>query len=283
MAQAKEIRRRIRSVSNTQQIINAMELVSMVKMQKAIDHNLSSRPYANTADKFLNYLCEGINENDHPFLTKRAVKKKLIVLITSDRGLCGGLNVKVIRKALDEASKNTDTSFVAVGKKGRDFLRQFGFKVEAEFTGINENSEFKEILPLVYLIVEDFLENKFDQIDLIYSKFESTLVQTTACLKLLPFTKPEEACINGEPITFEPEKEELLNNLIPRILEVKIWQAIIESIASEHSARMFAMKNANENADELIDDLTLSFNQTRQADITREIAEISAGKMTLEG
>lgn len=282
MAQAKEIRRRIKSVSNTQQIINAMELVSMVKMQKAIDHNLSSRPYAETADRFLNYLCDGVREADHPFLTKRDVKKKMIILITSDRGLCGGLNIKAIRKAIDEA-KSQDTTFVVVGKKGRDFLKSFGFDIEAEFTGINETSEFKEILPLVHLVVQDFLEGKVDQIDLVYSRFESTLVQSTDCIKLLPFTKPTETCVKGELITFEPDKEELLNTLIPRILEIKIWQAIIESIASEHSARMFAMKNANENADELLGDLTLSFNQTRQADITREIAEISAGKMTLEG
>lgn len=282
MARGKEIRRRIRSVSNTQQIINAMELVSMVKMQKSVDKNISSRPYAETADRFLSYLCAGIRAEDHPFLQIRNVKKKLIVLITSDRGLCGGLNIKNLRIALEEAKKG-ETSFVVVGKKGRDFLRSFGYKIEAEFTGISEKSEFKQIQPLVHLIVQDFIKGEADEVDLIYSRFESTLVQTPEFIKILPFAKPENAKVENDSITFEPEKESLVNHLIPRILEIKIWQAIVESIASEHSARMFAMKNANENADELISDLTLTFNQSRQADITREIAEISAGKMTLEG
>jgi len=281
VASAKEVRRRIKSVSNTKQIIKAMELISVIKMQKAIAINARSRNYSKAAEDILKNLVINVSETDHPFLLPGInAKKQLVVFITSDRGLCGGLNSKAIRKAID-LSKDKDTDFLTIGRKGRDALRALGKNIIADFTKIEEKPKFKDILPISKIITDDFTSGKYYEIKLVYTHFVSTLSQEPIATKLLPLENKEKV-LNQERIVFEPEKDILLDDLIPRFLEIKIWQSMLESIASEHSARMMAMKNASENALELIDDLTLSYNQTRQATITREIAEISAGKMTLE-
>lgn len=282
MPSAKEIRRRIKSVSNTRQIIKAMELVSVVKMQKAVNNNLSSRPYSLSANEILTHLCEELNPNDHPYLKQNSGNKKLIILFTSDRGLCGGLNIKAIKKAIEEAKDSDSVEFLTIGKRGRDFLKIYGYKIIAEFSGIDERPSFNQMLPVVRVVTGDFLAGKFDKVVMVYSHFKSTLVQEPIALNILPFSGSKLCQEGQDKITFEPGKAKILGSLIPRILEIQVWQSFLESVASEHSARMVAMKNANENALSLIDDLTLTFNQTRQAGITREIAEISAGKMTLE-
>ncbi|OIP23468.1 ATP synthase F1 subunit gamma [bacterium CG06_land_8_20_14_3_00_33_50] len=282
MAGAKEIRRRIKSVSNTKQIIKAMELVSVVKMQRAVSNNLASRSYSKSADEILSNLCEGINLSDHPFLLPREGKRKLVILVTSDRGLCGGLNMKAIKKALDESKDCNEVGFITIGRKGRDFLKSYGYKIIAEFTKIDDHPNFSQIMPIINVVTGDFLADRYDQAVLVYSHFQSTLMQEPTVLNLLPFSGPNVCNSGQDKITFEPDKDKILDSLMPRMLEIKVWQSFLESIASEHSARMVAMKNANENAEELISDLTLTFNQTRQAGITKEIAEISAGKMTLE-
>jgi len=284
VASAKEVRRRIKSATNTKQIIKAMELTSVIKMQKAVAKNLASRSYARSANEILHSLLGDINPAEHPFLETRGHDKKLILLITSDRGLCGGLNAKAIKKALDAAKHAKEAEFVTIGRKGRDFLKAYGYKIVAEFTKLEDRPSFKDILPIIEVATGDFLSGKYDEVVLVYTDFKSTLTQEPISKKLLPFQNSvEKTNHQQDKITFEPQKAEILNSLIPRILEIKVWQALLESIASEHSARMVAMKNANESAEELISDLTLTYNQTRQAGITQEIAEISAGKMTLEG
>ena len=282
MASAKEVRRRIKSVVSTKQIIKAMELISVIKMQKAIAINAASRNYSEAAEAILWNLVTDINEADHPFLLPdNEATKQLVVIITSDRGLCGGLNSKAIRMVLD-LSKDRDTDFLTIGRKGRDLLRVLGKNIIADFTKIEEKPEIKDILPISKIITDDFVSGKYKGIKLVYTHFVSTLAQEPTATKLLPLENKQKS-LSQERIVFEPEKHALLDDLIPRLMEIKIWQSMLESIASEHSARMMAMKNASENAVELIDDLTLAYNQTRQANITREIAEISAGKMTLEG
>lgn len=282
MASSKEVRRRIKSATNTKQIIKAMELVSVVKMQKAVAGNFASRFYSQSASDILEAICaDGMAS--HAYMATKEKNRKLIVLITSDRGLCGGLNIKAIKKALEESRDAETADFVTIGRKGRDFLRGQGFKIIAEFNKVDDQPTFSEIMPIITVVTQEFLDEKYDKVVVIYSHFESSLSQVPTALELLPFKAKTSSKTRSDEISFEPEKEEILNALIPRILEIKVWQALQEAIASEHSARMVAMKNANENAEELISDLTLTYNQTRQAGITQEIAEISAGKMTLEG
>jgi F-type H+-transporting ATPase subunit gamma len=278
----KEIKRRIKSVTNTKQIIKAMELVSVVKMQKAVDVNFSSRKYSENANIILTSIIKTGETKDHALVTPKISDKSLVLVITSDRGLAGSLNIKTIKEAIDSYGKDENADFIVIGKKGRDFLKNYGFNIIAEFSKISEKPEYKRVLPIIHLAKKEFLSGKYKEVVVIYPHFISTLVQKARIVKLLPFELKETEGENMDRVIFEPNKQLIVNTLIPRILEINLWQIILEAIASEHSARMVSMKSANENAEDLIDDLTLTFNQNRQANITRELAEISAGKMTLE-
>lgn len=278
----KEIKRRIKSVTNTKQIIKAMELVSVVKMQKAVDVNLSSRKYSENANIILTSIMKTGEAKDHALISENSSDKSLVLVVTSDRGLAGSLNIKTIKEAIDNYGKDFNADFVAIGKKGRDFLKNYGFNIIAEFIKISEKPEYRKVLPIIHLAKEEFLSGKYKEVVVIYPHFVSTLVQKSKIIKLLPFRLEETEGKNMDRVIFEPDKKIIVNTLIPRILEINLWQIILEAVASEHSARMVSMKNANDNAEDLIDDLTLTFNQGRQANITRELAEISAGKMTLE-
>ncbi len=280
MASTKDIKRRIKSATNTKQIISAMELVSVVKMQKAVSKNLASRDFSNLGSELLREVCAGLDPSTHPLLVKRAGNRKLVVVITSDRGLCGALNTRAIREAVNEG-EGFETSYIAIGKKCRDFLASHKLDVIASYLSFGDDLQFERVLPIVQQITGEYLADKFDLVTVVYTHFESSLSQITKTAQLLPFTIDTD-CDESDNLIFDPNKEEIITTLIPRVLETQMWQYILEAAASEHSARMMAMKNANENAEDLIYDLTLSYNQTRQAGITREIAEISAGKMTLE-
>jgi F-type H+-transporting ATPase subunit gamma len=280
MATSKEIRHRIRSATNTKQIIKAMELVSVIKMQKAVTANLASRPYTAAADNIIKDICSQISVLDHDYFKSGEKGHKLVILITTDRGLCGNLNFKVLKKLLDDFGKD-GTQVIAIGKKGRDLTLQLGIDLIAEFFGATDNPGFKDEYPVLKLIENEFKSGKYESVSVIYPHFISTLNQEAVALQLLPLPVIQDVTVKDSTL-YEPGKSEVLNKLIPRVLETILWQCLLETIASEHSARMITMKNANENAEELIDDLTLSFNQSRQANITRELAEISAGKMTLE-
>jgi F-type H+-transporting ATPase subunit gamma len=280
MSTSKEIRHRIRSATNTKQIIKAMELVSVIKMQKAITANQASRPYTAAADGIIKEICNQISAADHNYFKAGKKGHKLVILLTTDRGLCGNLNTKVIKKLLDDFGTD-GIDIIAVGKKGRDLALQFGLNLIAEFFGATDNPGFKDEYPILKLIEKEFKTGKYESISMIYPHYISTLSQEAISLQLLPLETTHNGAIDDSTL-YEPGKTEVLNDLIPRVLETILWQCLLETIASEHSARMITMKNANENAEELIDDLTLSFNQSRQANITRELAEISAGKMTLE-
>jgi len=286
---AKEIKGRIKSITNTKQIIGANELVSVIKMQKAVANNLISRNFSGGSETLLAGVGASLDHDRHPYLRKAEGDRNLVIVISSDRGLCGGLNIKIQKAAMEEAKKG-EATFITIGKKGRDFLSNHGYNILAEFTGFADNLKFTKIIPVVQLVTEEFLAGNYDRVKVIYTSFVSSLTQVTTSTQLLPFEFSEELenadkVIEkdvDEGILYEPSKEEVVQVLIPRILETRLWQVFLESAASEHSARMVAMKNANENAQDLIYDLTLSYNQTRQAGITREIAEISAGKMVLE-
>lgn len=280
MPSTKEIKRRIKSVTSTKQIVSAMELVSVVKMQKAVGKNLASREFTNLGNDLLHNVCDEIVLTTHPLFKNRTMEKQLVIVITSDRGLCGSLNSHILKLALSEA-ENNETDFIAIGRKSRDFLLFRKYSIVSSYESFSDDLEYKNIIPIMHQITDDFLADKYGKIKVIYTHFESSLSQVAHTVQLLPFElelDPED----NQNIIFDPNRQDIVTTMVPRMLETRMWQYILESAASEHSARMVAMKNANDNAEDLIFDLTLSFNQTRQAGITREIAEISAGKMTLE-
>jgi F-type H+-transporting ATPase subunit gamma len=315
MKNAREIKRRIKSVHNTQQITKAMEMVAASKMRKAQEFALRSRPYADRLVDVLNDVAAviGTKVQDHPLLQSRAGGSQAVALITADRGLCGGLNTNIFRfvardiigrgeekrsieegveQQLDGALANAggrarQTFMLTVGKKGRDFARRSGHSIIAEFLQFSDYPTFADIIPITKVLIEDYLNGKFNQLQLVYTKFLSTLNQRPVALQLLPIDPKRFGWLGAlkgrtrtfADYTYEPSPEGVFSELLPHMIEMEVYQALLEAKASEHSARMVAMRNASDNAGELIDDLVLSYNQARQAGITQEIAEISAGAM----
>ena len=280
VASQRDIRRRIGAVKNIKQITRAMQFVAASKLKRAQDATLASRPYSEKLDEVLADLAAVLGEADHPLLAQRPEGgKRLIVLITTDRGLAGPLNTNTIRFASREILDHPgDLTVVTVGRKGRDAMRRAGVPLEAHFAGFGDRPSFADTLPLARLITDDFLIGTYGQVDIIYSRFVSTLVQKPDMFQLLPIpeTKDTEG-IPGNQFIFEPGAAAVLEQLVPRYVATRIFQAVLEAKASEESSRMVAMKNATENAEDLIEDLTLSYNKDRQANITREMIEIASG------
>ncbi|HXI45181.1 MAG TPA: ATP synthase F1 subunit gamma [Candidatus Acidoferrales bacterium] len=279
MASQRDIRRRIGAVRNIKQITRAMQFVAASKLRRAQEATLASRPYREKIDEVLADLAAVLSAEDHPFLAGKADGKRLIVLVTTDRGLAGPLNSNTIRFAARKITEQPgDIALVTVGRKGRDGMRRFRLPMEAHFAGFGDRPAFADVLPLGRLISEDFLSGDYAQIDLIYSRFVSTLVQRPVVEQLLPVEPAADTeGIPGNQFIFEPSPAAVLEQLLPRYVATRLFQAVLESKASEESSRMVAMKNATENAEDLIDDLTLSYNKVRQSNITREMIEIATG------
>jgi len=296
MPSTQEFRRRIKSVTNTRQITKAMEMVASVKMQKAQKTIENARSYIQNSWNMLETLARVTSPEHHPLLHKREVKKVGLLVITSDRGLCGSYNSSIIQKTLafakGEEKIGIDTDMVAdidlvsIGKKASNPVRNLpNSKLVAEFTGLGKEIEFEEVRPITKLLIDDYINKKYDQIVIIYSHFESSLNQIPVIKQILPITsehidikelwQPAENS-NQENYIFEPSPDKVLKGVLNQFIRMQIYGAILESNASEHSARMVAMKNANDNAKELIDDLQLTYNSIRQNSITSEISEISA-------
>lgn len=305
MPSIRDIKRRIKSIVNTKQITRAMEMVAAAKMQKAQVQALKTRAYARAALEILKNVSAQTPSELQPLLQKNESKKICILLITSDKGLCGGYNANILKKALDFAKRkekeNFKIDFIVLGKKGRDFLQRFGFNIIAEFFDLSDKIGILDITPIAQIPIDDFSKKIYREVYLIYTDFITTLKQLPKIKKLLPLTQedliklaeigkniPETIKEKEKKLTksyeyiFEPDARLVLKTMLPRLVEMQIYQAVLESNASEHSARMVAMKNATDNAKDIIEDLTLSFNQARQAAITKEISEISAGKAALE-
>lgn len=298
----KIIKKRIRSISNTKKITKAMEMVSAVKMRKAVTSVLASRDYAKTAWDLISDLVNLVNKveaKDYPLLVKRDQIKKIgLILISANRGLCGGFNTQIITKAIQYAkAQQTEIEWITIGKKGAEFLARNGQKVVAEFERPDVITGALAITAIKKMIIKDYLAGTYDKIILAYTDFYSAMVQKPKIHQLLPFEPVKNSDLGSVGETnnqnennnlgiseylFEPNKTEILNQLLPRIIEIQLYQALLESAASEHSARMLAMKNATNAAVDMIDGLTLAFNQARQAGITREIAEITGSKAALE-
>ncbi|HEV8699116.1 MAG TPA: ATP synthase F1 subunit gamma [Candidatus Limnocylindrales bacterium] len=279
MASQRDIRRRIGAVRNIKQITRAMQFVAASKLKRAQDSTLAARPYSDMIDEVLADLATVLSGEDHPLLAEREGGKRLLVLITTDRGLAGPLNTNTIRFAAREITEHKgDLSVVTVGRKGRDAMRRAGVPMEAHFAGFGDRPSFADVIPLARLITDDYLAGKSNRVDIVYSRFVTTLTQRAESFQLLPIEPSDDTKgIPGNQFIFEPNAGAVLQQLLPRYVATRLFQAVLEAKASEESSRMVAMKNATENAEELIEDLTLSYNKVRQSNITREMIEIASG------
>jgi len=282
MANLKEIRNRISSVSSTMQITSAMKMVSAAKLKKAQDAITAMRPYSNKLTEILQSLSSSI-DGDNKYAQKRDVKKVLIVSITSNRGLCGGFNSNIFKKSTELANSvynDSDVSFVAVGKKGNDFLQK-SFNVESNHIDIFDKLNMENVSLIAKSLMEMFVNEDFDKIDIVYNKFKNAATQVVVSEQFLPISAVEDDFNNNSDYIFEPSKKEIIEELIPKSLKNQLFKAIRDSWASEHGARMTAMHKATDNATELRDQLKLAYNQARQAAITNEILEIVGGAEAL--
>ena len=293
MANLLDIRRRIKSVKNTQQITKAMKMVSAAKLRRAQDRVINARPFANKMTEVLSELANQTSEDfHHPLLDQRGDQRYLVVLITADKGLCGAFNANLIKAAQAFAKENADKSidWVTAGRKGRDFFRRRG-PIAAEYVGLTGKGrvEFSEALDVANDVIRRFTEDKeIDKVFLIFAEFKSVLTQRVVTQQLLPISRiaetDEAGTAEGSKLTdyiYEQPPAEIFSRLLPRLVETQIFRALLESIASEQGARMTAMDAASKNAGELISSLTLNMNRVRQAAITREIIEIVSGASAL--
>lgn len=299
MASIREIKRRIRSVKNIAQVTRAMQMVAASRMRRAQEQALASRPYAAKAWEILTLLsAQKINvQHLHPLLVERQpVKNVAIILMTADKGLAGGYNGNIIRVAsrFMKEQKQENASLITVGRKGRDFMLRYGRKVVAEFTDLPARPGERDIAPIARLVLDGFLKGEFDVVYLAYTDFINTLIQQPTVRQLLPIRPGNtESKVLQEYLTiedpsslnlvyeYEPDPETLLDTLLPRFTELQIYQAFLESRASEESARMVAMRNATNNAKDLASDLTLTYNRARQESITKEMLDIAGGAEAL--
>ncbi len=306
----RDIRRKMKSIKSTRQVTKAMELVAASKMRKAVQHAQALRRYALHAWDIL--LSVGRSHaKGHPFLVQRKVKRVLAIVFTSDRGLCGSLNVQLLRSLtiymnkLKELKTYESIDFITVGRKGHQMLTRQKQHVIATFPSLSSHPTIKDVAPISALAIDEFQKGTYDHVVLAYTDFLSPMVQQPAVKVLLPFspsevrdvleniqeqrrkTKEEQEMHHMDmgkvqEYIFEPSPTEVLDVILPQLTEIQVFQAVLESVASEHSARMVAMRNASDAANDLMDDLTMTYNQTRQANITAELAELSAAKASLD-
>ncbi len=291
MASTRDIRRRIKSVKNTRQITKAMELVAASKMKKAQQAALAGRPYAELMARMLAALADRVEEAQHPFLVKREVKTRGIILVTSDKGLAGPLNANLFKLVTDI---KTPAKYAVIGRKGAQFIARTHRDLLAEFS-VGDRVPFSEVRTVAEFMTKQYLEGVVDTVEILWPRFRNTLVQVPTLLPLLPLTSVKdviadlrsdagqsEAAHTGLPsqMIFEPDAGTVLEALLPLYVNREIYQQVLDARASEHSARMVAMKTAKDNASKLLDDLTLEYNKARQAAITQEILEIAAAQFT---
>ena len=296
MASLKEIRGRIASIRNISQITRAMELVAASRMKRAQEAILAARPYDDELRSALSRATAAVDEEVDPHLARRPLRKLGLIVMTTDRGLAGALDTNTVRAALRHIAEQAgggngdgpvEVSAITVGRKGRDQLRRAGIPIAAHFPRLGDRPGFADVTPIARLVSEDFLDGTYDEIAVVYPGFVSTLTQRANVTTLLPVPRPadldpDEAERTDEYL-FEPSPEAVLGRLLPHYVAVDLFRAVLEANASEQSARMIAMRSATDNANELMGDLTLVYNKTRQATITREMIEIASGAEALGG
>lgn len=288
MPSTQELTRRIKSIKSTRKITKAMQMVSAAKMRKAQNATLASRNYAGLASELIAGI-GNVEKYENPLLAQYPNAKKVgVILITTNRGLVGGFNSNLLNKVreLRLGEPELISELITVGKKGTDSVGRTNWDLLANFPKHDSTQQVKDIYPIVQMITDQYKTGEYRKMLVVYNHFISTLEQRPTANILLPFvwekSKEETVKTNTWTQTFEPNRKAVLEHLLPRVLESQIYQAILESDASEHSARMVMMKNATEAAGELIDDLTLTYNQLRQNKITTELSEITAGRIALE-
>jgi len=290
MANLKAIKKRIVSVKNTRQITKAMKMVSAAKLRRAQENVVAARPYARKVEEVLQRLARQQDSDGHPLLENREPKKALIILVTSDRGLCGGFNAN-ISKATDRFAKEkkneySEISVMCVGRKGFEYLRSRQ-KIQKTYTGILASPNYQTAANLAHEVIDGYVAEEYDTVFLIYNAFRSVMSQDITIQQLLPITPPQaENSVVDEYVPeyiYEPSKGALLAELLPKYVEVTMFKSMLESVASEHGARMTAMDSASKNASEMIGRLTLQYNRARQAAITTELMEIISGAESIKG
>jgi F-type H+-transporting ATPase subunit gamma len=286
MPSLRDIRRRIRSVRNTAKITKAMELVAASRLRRAQQRVTAARPYADAMRALIAELARqaaGAGATLHPLLAQRPIDTVGVLLVTPDRGLAGPLNTNVIRRGteviLEIEQQQLDLEIITVGRKGQDFLARRGRKLLGTFIGITDRVTYDDVIPIARVIMDSYMSGVMDRAVLVYPRFVSTLTQRPETVQLLPIAAPELAA--GEraqrlDYIYEPDPISILEQLLPRYVEVQIYQALLETAASFFSAQMVAMRNATENANDLVSSLSLTYNKVRQANITREVTEIAS-------
>ncbi len=291
MATLREVRRRIASVTNIAQITRAMQMVAASRMKRAQDAILAARPYSDELREALARVAAAVDAQVDPLLARRPVRRIGLVVITTDRGLVGSLNANAARAVLRHVAESASdgengvaVSAVTVGRKGRDALRRASVPIAAHFAQLGDRPSFADVTPIARLVTEDFLAGTYDRIEIAYSTFINTLSQRPVIRTVLPVERPtmgEHETETNDEYLFEPSPEAVLSRLLPHFVAIDIYRAVLENRASEQSAQMVAMRSATDNAHELIGDLTLVYNKTRQANITREMTEIASGAEAL--
>jgi F-type H+-transporting ATPase subunit gamma len=291
MPGSKEIRTKIKSVQNTRKITKAMEMVAASKMRKAQERMRMARPYGEKIRNVAAHMSRANPEYRHPFLVHRdSVKRVGIIVVTTDKGLCGGLNTNVLRIALNHIrewqAQGEQIEACAIGNKGLGFLQRLGADVVSQVTGLGDRPHMERLIGAVKIMLDGYMEDRFDRLMIFYTRFINTMKQEPVMEQLLPLAGSSFALENGgQTVTpggawdyiYEPDPETVLNQVLTRYIEALIYQAVAENMASEQSARMVAMKSASDNAGSVIDELTLAYNKARQAAITKELAEIVGG------
>ncbi|MAG14907.1 MAG: ATP synthase F1 subunit gamma [Dehalococcoidales bacterium] len=284
MADIRAIRRRIKGVQNTAKITRAMEMIAASKMRRAQERGLAGRPFSERMQQVMADLAAlpEISQAQHPLLRRKPVNRIAIVHITPDRGLCGGLNTSLNRLTASFVLEQTvPVTLIAIGRKGCDFMRRHNCDVVAEFDQLGYRPTLIDTLPISRVIIDDYSNGVFDLVYLVYAQFVSTMVQKSVRRQLLPVEPADIPRVRNVDYIYEPGPGVVLGGLLPRFVEMQVYHAILESIASEQSARMVAMRNATDNANELIDELTLLYNEARQEAITKEILDIAGGAAAL--
>ena len=285
MPSVRQIKRRIRSVQNTAKITNAMSMIAASKIRRAQDAAVRGRPYADLLRGLLaNLAAQPQDEEElHPLLRRREVNSLAVVVITPDRGLTGGLNSNVNRVAARFLQDHGgDESVIAVGRKGRDFMVRSGRNVRAVFTDLGDRPSLTDVTPIAHLVVEDYGEERVDAVYVAYAEFVSTTVQRAVVEPLLPVVPAELRAQDAVGYIYEPESHTVLSGLLPRFVEIQLYHKVLEAAASEQSARMVAMRNATDNANEMVEDLTLLMNRVRQDGITTELLDIVGGAAAVQ-
>ena len=284
MAGAKEIRSKIASIKNTQKITRAMEMVAASKMRKTQDRMRASKPYATKIYNVVRHIARATSEYRHPFMTAREIKRVGLIVVTSDRGLCGGLNANLLRETIGTMRKwqteGKEIDLCVVGRKGQAFFKRVGGRVIASVDHLGDTPGIKDLLGVVKVMLDAFYRGEIDALHIVYNEFVNTMTQTPRVEQLLPLpTAEEDSKTLGHhwDYIYEPDAKELLDALLERYIELQAYQAVVENIACEQAAKMIAMKSATDNAGDLIKEFQLAYNKARQAAITQELAEIVGG------